>query len=263
MKSRTMERGTDLSRLLAASAILGSIAASGCTVEFDAPPAPSEIPLATADEVAPAAAEPEGDAPASVEDVNVDQSALVINQCPGGLPSCSTCGSHACGQACCATEREPGFEISYPDDCSSWTRPSWQPTSDPPLLCQIDPDRHWDGVEIELYAAKRYEDTSCMPWPSRWEKNKVAEVGCSWWTALTDGSECGRRVLNKVTALAAAGYVPYLPDPEGDNCPTGAAPPPPPLPPPPPNDDPCSKCRAGYACFRGDGVCRSRSTQCP
>ncbi|WP_437761566.1 hypothetical protein WMF27_04060 [Sorangium sp. So ce281] len=243
--------------------ILGLFAASGCTAELEAPPASSE------DEGAFIAAEPEEDALGTSEGALASGTVSAFGGCPGAYPSCTTCGPYACGQTCCATEREPGFEFSYPDDCSSWTRPAWQPTSDPPLVCHIDPDRHWDGVEIEIYAAKRYQDTSCAPQPSRWQKDKVAEVDCSWWTALTDGSTCGRRVLNKVTELAAAGYAPFLPNPEGDNCPTGSAPPPPllppppPPPPPPPNDDPCSNCRGGTSCFCGDDVCRPRTTACP
>ncbi|XXY50034.1 hypothetical protein WME91_02645 [Sorangium sp. So ce269] len=244
--------------------ILGLFAVSGCTAELEAPPASSE------DEGAAIAAEPEEDALGTFEGALASVTVSAFGGCPGAYPSCTTCGSYACGQTCCATEREPGFEFSYPDDCSSWTRPAWQPTSDPPLVCHIDPDRHWDGVEIEVYAAKRYQDTSCAPQPSRWQKDKVAEVGCSWWTALTDGSACGQRVLNKVAELAAAGYAPFLPDPEGDNCPTGSAPPPalpppppPPPPPPIPDDDPCSNCRGGTSCFCGDDVCRPRNAYCP
>lgn len=157
-----------------------------------------------------------------VANVAFSQSVNGIGGCPGAYPSCSSCGPNACGQTCCATEREPGFNFSYPSNCTSWVTPRWTNVL-PGLICHLDVDVHLFDTDIEVYAVDLQRDTSCAGRPDRYQKSKKGEVSCSHFTSLFNGSRCARRVENKVAQIAATGYVPIFTDVDRDVCPTGRA----------------------------------------
>lgn len=139
--------------------------------------------------------------------------------CPGKYPECSTCGPASCGQLCCFRETECGHTWWTVDGCSNWAPAIWQRKSAPGLICHLDLDHHWSGVTIEINVAEPYEDASCAARPDRWKKYEKTQTSCSYWTGLTDKSECARRVQDKIAAVAAAGYIPAFTDVDRDECP--------------------------------------------
>lgn len=139
-----------------------------------------------------------------------------LGSCPGLYPRCSTCGSNACGQPCCAYESEPGFEIWYEDDCTTWAQPVWQRKNEPGLICHVDLDQHWNKVTIEIHVAEAYEDVGCAHLQDHWVKYEKDETSCSFFSG---SSECEGRVQEEVMNVAAQGYIPAFSQPDVDECP--------------------------------------------
>jgi hypothetical protein len=83
-------------------------------------------------------------------------------------------------------------------------------------ICHLDIDRYlFGGIDFEFYTVDHYgEADSCGGTSGTWyKKRRVAKVECSYWTAMTDESECTRRIKAKFQELMNQGYYPTF-DPE-------------------------------------------------
>lgn len=82
-------------------------------------------------------------------------------------------------------------------------------------LCHIDPDLHFDGVDVEIYTADSYRDASCYQYANRFRKRLASSVHCGFHSKST----CKKRVAKRIGELAAQGYQPPTSDDELDRCP--------------------------------------------
>jgi hypothetical protein len=84
-------------------------------------------------------------------------------------------------------------------------------------ICEIDPDMHIDGVDVELHTVDVYEDIGCYHSEDHYMKYVLDSVHCGWHSEET----CEQRVNDRITTVwAPQGYfVTVPPDGEGDYCP--------------------------------------------
>jgi hypothetical protein len=80
-------------------------------------------------------------------------------------------------------------------------------------ICQIDPDMHWNGVDVELYTADSYVDPTCADSPRYYRKRMLDSVHCGF----ISESSCKDRVGNRImTDWAPQGYYPTVTESDGD-----------------------------------------------
>lgn len=84
-------------------------------------------------------------------------------------------------------------------------------------ICHLDPDTHFDGVDVELYTADRYRDHSCAQNPDRYRKYLLDSVHCGFHSQST----CETRVTNRINnTWVPQGYFPTFAQGDVDYCPT-------------------------------------------
>jgi hypothetical protein len=91
-------------------------------------------------------------------------------------------------------------------------------------ICHLDMDRHlFGGIDFEFYTVDYYgQEDVCGPSATWYKKRWLDTVHCSYWTSMTDESECSQRIQDKFYELGAMGYYPTF-DPatqyDTDYCP--------------------------------------------
>ena len=102
----------------------------------------------------------------------------------------------------CAWENETCMDYTYVFEAPTYT------------ICQIDPDMHTNGVDVELYTADIYKDSSCADSPRYYRKRMLDSLHCGW---IGEGS-CKNKVEARISSTwIPQGYYPSVTDADGDD----------------------------------------------